>query len=125
MFKIENKTIHVTRGDIATIGIKAKNVDGTDYTFKKDDVVRLNVFKRKDCSCVVLHKDVKASEETLELEISLTSENTKIEELINKPLKYWYEVVLNPDTNPQTIIGYDISGAKEFILYPEAKEVEL
>lgn len=125
MFKIENKTIHVTRGDIATIGIKAKNVDGSDYIFKKDDVVRLNVFKRKDCSCVVLHKDVKASEETLELEISLTSENTKIEELINKPLKYWYEVVLNPETNPQTIIGYDIAGAKEFILYPEAKEVEL
>ena len=124
MFKIENKTIHLTRGDIATIGIKAKNVDGTDYTFKKDDVVRLNVYKRKDCSCVVLHKDVKAIEETTELELNLTRDNTKIEELINKPLHYWYEVVLNPDTKPQTIIGYDAEGAKEFILYPEAKEME-
>lgn len=125
MFKIENKTIHITRGDIATIGIKAKNVDGSDYVFKQNDVVRLNVYKRKDCSCVVLYKDVKASEETTELELNLTSENTKIEELTSKPVKYWYEVVLNPDTNPQTIIGYDVEGAKEFILYPEAKEVEL
>lgn len=124
MFKIENKTIHLTRGDIATIGIKAKNADGTEYTFKKDDVVRLNVFKRKDCSCVVIKKDAKAIEGTNEVELNLTSENTKIDELISKPIKYWYEVVLNPDTNPQTIIGYDIEGAKEFILYPEAKEME-
>ena len=125
MFKIENKIIHITRGDIATIGIKTKNVDGTDYTFKNGDVVRLNVFKRKDCNCVVLSKEVKANGETAELELNLTSEDTKIDSLINKPVKYWYEVVLNPETRPQTIIGYDIEGAKEFILYPEAKEVEL
>ena len=96
-----------------------------NYVFKQNDIVRLNVFKRKDCSCVVLHKDVKASEETTELELNLTSEDTKIDNLTNKPVTYWYEVVLNPDTKPQTIIGYDAEGAKEFILYPEAKEVEL
>jgi len=124
MFKIENKTIHLTRGDIATIGIKAKNADGTEYTFKKDDVVRLSVYKRKDCSCVVLNKDVETTEGTNEVEINLTSEDTKIEELINKPVKYYYEVVLNPNTKPQTIIGYDMDGGKEFILMPEANEIE-
>ncbi len=44
------------------------------------------------------------------------------EEIINKPKKYCYEVILNPDTNEQTIIGYDTNGEKEFWLYPEGKE---
>lgn len=35
MFKIEGTTIHLTRGDIALFGIKAKQSDNTDYTFKK------------------------------------------------------------------------------------------
>lgn len=122
MFKIEGNKIHLTRGDIALIEIKAKNDDGSEYVFKKDDVVRLNVFKAKDCSCVLLTKDAKVTEEKTSVDISLTSEETTIEELINRPKKYWYEVVLNPDTNEQTIIGYDIQGEKEFWLYPEAKE---
>lgn len=122
MFKIEGNKIHLTRGDIALIEIKAKNDDGSEYAFKKDDVVRLNVFKAKDCGCVVLTKDVKVTEEKTSVDIPLTSKETTIEELINKPKKYWYEVVLNPDTNEQTIIGYDIQGEKEFWLYPEAKE---
>lgn len=124
MFKIEGTTIHLTRGDVALIEVKAKSGDGSDYTFQKDDLVRLNVFKYKDCGCVVLTKETKAEIETTNLDISLTSEDTTIEELINKPKTYWYEIVLNPDTNEQTIVGYDENGPKEFILYPEAKEGE-
>ena len=122
MFKIIGDKIHLTRGDVATIEVKAKNNDETDYTFKKDDVVRLNVFKNKDCGCVVLTKDVTVNEESTSVDISLTSEDTTIGDLINKPVMYWYEVVLNPDTSEQTIIAYDLDGAKEFWLYPEAKE---
>ena len=122
MFKIIGDKIHLTRGDIATIEVKAKNNDETDYTFQKGDVVRLNVFKSKDCGCVVLTKDVTVNEESTSVDISLTSEDTTIDELINKPKKYWYEVILNPETNEQTIIGYDLDGEKEFWLYPEAKE---
>lgn len=121
MFLIEDKKIHITRGDAATIKISAFNGD-TKYTFKPDDVVRLNVFKAKDCGCVELKKDVLITEDTEEVSISLTSEDTTIGEIINKPTKYWYEVTLNPDTIEQTIIGYDLDGAKEFILYPEANE---
>lgn len=124
MFKIQGNKIHLTRGDIAVIEVKAKKEDKTDYTFKVNDVVRLNVFKCKDCNCVVLRKDVKVTEECTSVDISLTSEDTTIEELINKPKKYWYEIELNPDTNAQTIIGYDLDGEKEFWLYPEAKENE-
>lgn len=122
MFKIVNNKIHLTRGDVALIEVKAKNDDGTDYTFKENDVVRINVFKSKDCNNVLLTKEVVVEETTASVDIPLTSEDTTIEEIINKPKTYWYEIVLNPNTNEQTIIGYDVDGAKEFVLYPEAKE---
>ena len=122
MFKIDGDTIHLTRGDIALIEVKAKNDDKTDYVFKKDDVVRLNVFKSKDYGHIVLTKDVKVEKESTSVDIPLTSKETTIEQLINKPKKYCYEVILNPDTNEQTIIGYDTNGEKEFWLYPEGKE---
>ena len=122
MFKIENKQIHITRGDVACIGVSTKNEDGTDYEFQAGDVVRLSVFKRKDCNCVELQKDVTVSTTTKEVEINLVEEDTKIGGIINKPTKYWYEVELNPDTNPQTIIGYDLDGEKVFTIYPEASD---
>lgn len=122
MLKIENDTIHITRGDVALFGITIEQDDNTEYEFKKDDVVRMKVFKSKDCNCIEIQKDVKIETPTTEAQISLTSDETKIGGIINKPVKYWYEVELNPETNAQTIIGYDESGAKEFILYPEAKD---
>ena len=124
MFKIENKEIHLTRGDVACIEIKAFNTDGTDYVFQVGDVVRFKVFKKRDCGCVEIQKDVVAETEGASVDVRLTSEDTKIGGIINKPAEYWYEVVLNPDTNPQTIIGYDTEGEKKFILYPEGADKE-
>lgn len=46
-------------------------------------------------------------------------DETKIGEYISKPKEYWYEIELNPETYPQTIIGYDEDGPKVLILYPE------
>ena len=120
MFKIIDTTIHLTRGDVAALDIKAKQEDGTYYTFKVNDIVRFKIMKKGDCNTIYLTKDVTVGEEAESVVIPLTSENTKIGDLINKPTKYWYEVELNPDTNPQTIIGYDnVSGAKILTLYPE------
>lgn len=121
MLKIENEKIHLTKGDIAAFEIATKNDDGTDYTFQVGDVIRLNIFKAKDCSCIVLSKDVTVSKAGASIDLFLTSEETDIGGAINKPIKYWYEVILNPETAPQTIIGYDLDGAKEFILYPEGE----
>ena len=45
-----------------------------------------------------------------------------IGEVINKPTNYWYEIELNPNTQPQTIIGYDEDGEKLFVLYPEGSD---
>lgn len=122
MFKIENNKIHITRGDIGSIKITALDEDGTDYIFKKGEVVRLSIVRAKHFEEVVFYKDVVIEEDTTAVRLSLTSEDTTIGDLINSPKTYWYEVVLNPDTADQTIIGYDEKGAKEFILYPEAKD---
>ena len=124
MFKIIDKTIHLTRGDAVTIRIGSKNNDGTDYTFKVGDVVRLNVFKRKDCGCIELTKDITVDKEGTTVDIPLTSKETTIGGIINKPTVYWYEIILDPNGVEQTILGYDLDGEKEFILYPEGNEVE-
>ena len=48
MFKILNdKTICVTRGDIADIVVAAKLQNGEPYTFQPSDVVRFAVFKKR------------------------------------------------------------------------------
>ena len=122
MFKIENNKIHITRGDIGSIKITALDEDGTDYIFKKGEVVRLSIVRAKHFEEVVFYKDVVVEEDETAVRLNLTSEDTTIGDLINSPKTYWYEVVLNPDTADQTIIGYDEKGAKEFILYPEAKD---
>lgn len=119
MFYIsDDLTINITRGDSAVLSVSA-TISDTSYEFKPDDVIRLKVFARKDCSDVVLQKDITVTEATGTVEIALTSEDTTIGEVISKPTDYWYEVELNPETKPQTIIGYDDNGAKVFKLFPE------
>lgn len=122
MFVInEDMSIHVTRGDACTIDVSATNYDEM-YTFEAGDTVRLNVMEKRNCSNVVLTKDVTAIGGEESLAIALSGEDTKIGEVINKPTDYWYEVQLNPETQPQTIIGYDEDGGKVFRLYPEGGE---
>lgn len=124
MFKIDvDKTIHITRGDVALIDITANKNDGTPHTFVAGDIIRIKVFDKKGCDCVKLQKDVIVEEDITNVELALDSKDTKIDDLINKPKDYWYEVELNPETAPQTIIGYDIDGAKIFRLYPEGSDM--
>ena len=122
MFIIEeDNTIHLTRGDIATIEISTiDEATGGDYTFKTGDVVRLTVVEKKRYDSVVLKKDVVVSGSTTVVDMMLGTNDTRFGEVINKPTEYYYEIELNPDTAPQTIIGHDNEdGAKFFILYPE------
>lgn len=116
---LEDKTICLTRGDIANIVVSAMLQDGTAYKFEAGDVVRLSVYEKKNCRNVVIQKETIAEAKVQSVTISLTHEDTKIGEIINKPVDYWYEIEVNPDTKPQTIIGYDEAGEKIFRLYPE------
>ena len=119
MFVIDNDmTIHITRGDAAVFSVSA-SIGDAEFEFSQGDVVRLKVFAKKNCEDVVLQKDTEVTEATNAVGIVLGKEDTTIGEFISKPTDYWYEVELNPETNPQTIVGYDDVGAKIFKLYPE------
>ena len=124
MFTVnDDLSIYATRGDVGVFNVEA-TLDDEPYTFRSGDVVRFKAFGKKDCENVVLQKDVVVEEDTTQVEVFLEGDDTKIGEVINKPVDYWYEVELNPETRPQTIIGYDENGAKIFKLFPEGKDVD-
>jgi len=124
MIKVDsNKTIRLNRGDSGTLIFNATiEQTGDSYTFQIGDVVRLNVTKANKENEVVLSKDVTVDEEVTSIEMPLDSTDTKIGDVINRPITYWYDVELNPDANSTTIIGYDEDGPKLFILDPESSK---
>lgn len=123
MFRIdEDKTIHLTRGDVAPIEVDAEE-NGIAHVFQPGDIIRFKVVEKKDCESVMLQKDVTVTGQTTVVDVFLDGEDTKIGEVINKPKDYWYEVEKNPDTYPQTILGYDEEGPKVLRLYPEGSDV--
>ena len=125
MFQInDDLSINITRGDTAVFTVNAIDESGEKHLFQSGDVIRIKVTEKKACENVMFQKDFVVTEETEQVEILLTEDETKIGEVISKPTDYWYEVELNPLTNPQTIIGYDEDGAKIFKLFPEGKDVE-
>ena len=119
----DDKSIYITRGDAAHFTVSAEDDSGAAHQFQPNDVVRFRVFEKKGCDCVVLQKDFLIETETEFVNIDLTRQDTKIGDIIHKPKDYWYEVELNPETHPQTFIGYDEDGAKVFRLLPEGKDV--
>lgn len=123
MFRInEDKSIYLTRGDHISFALTA-NDNGELHTFRTGDLVRFKVFEKKACNCVMMQKDFRVESDTQEVRIVLEDEDTKIGEEISKPTDYWYEVELNPETQPQTIICYDEDGPKVFRLYPEGGDL--
>ena len=119
MFEVNaDKSIYMTRGDIGTLEINADVSDGEGHTFKVGDIVRLSLFEKGNYDNVLLIKDVKVTEETTSVDIQLSNDDTSIGGTISRPKEYWYEVELNPDTVPQTLIGYDDDGPKIFKLFP-------
>ena len=123
MFTInDDNSISVTRGDTIAFSVTAEK-DGENYLFQAGDVLRIKVFEKKNCENVVLQKDFPVTRETESVDIFLTEQETKIGEVISKPKDYWYEVELNPLTNPQTIIGYDEEGARLFKVFPEGRDL--
>lgn len=120
MFVINHdKSIYLTRGDIAAIELSANTDENSPYVFKSGDKVRFKVCEKGRLDSVVIEKDVIVEAETSTVTVNLDSVDTKIGETINKPRDYWYEVELNPETVPQTFIGYDADGPKIFRLFPE------
>lgn len=129
MYRVnDDMSIHATRGDVVFLRVAAEHVgipdkNGELYRFKPGDVVRMSVCAKKNCSNVVMQKDFLVEAETDHVDIILEKYDTKFGNIISKPTVFWYEVELNPDTIPKTIIGYDADGPKVFMLYPEARDI--
>lgn len=124
MIKVDGTTIYCTRGDNGnTLGNNIEfgyeYADGTPVQFSIGQKVIFKVFDPKNVSNVVIQKEIEVEEICNSVTIPLTDEDTSFGELINKPVKYNYEISIN---NTGTIIGYDEDGAKEFILLPEGGE---
>ena len=124
MFRVnDDLSIDITRGDVGVIEVSANKNEQELYMFQPGDIVRFRVYPKKQHENVVLLKDVEVETETEKVSINLVRNDTKIGGIINKPTIYWYEVELNPDTIPQTIIGYDVDGPKLLTLYPEGGDL--
>lgn len=119
----DDLSIYATRGDIVFFSVSADD-NGIPYKFQPGDVVRMAIYGKKEAETCVMQKDFPVEEVTERVFIYLDEQDTKIGEIISKHKDYWYEVVLNPDTMPQTIIGYDEDGAKIFRLFPESAEFD-
>lgn len=125
MFTInDDLSIYATRGDTVFFTVTADE-NGTPYYFEAGDVLRIKIFQKKNAENVVLEKCFPVTARTDRFTILLTEEDTKIGDVISKATDYWYEIELNPFTNPQTIIGYDEDGAKIFRLFPEGADAEV
>ena len=121
MQKLDGTTIKLNRGDVLNLTLSAKLEDNTDYTFQVGDKVVFSVYeKNKMSDKAVLIKEINITESSQSVVIRLDSNETKIDNLINKPVEYWYEIELNDE---YTIIGYDDAGAKILMLYPEGSKL--
>ena len=118
----DDLSIYATRGDIVLFDLTADD-NGKNYVFQAGDVVRMKVYGKKNAEDVVLQKEFPVIDATESVAIFLSGDDTKIGNAISKPTDYWYEIELNPYTNPQTIIGYDEDGAKIFKLFPEGDDI--
>lgn len=121
----EDLSIYATRGDIVCLNVSATDdKTGAPYEFQPGDIVRMKIYGKKNAENVVMQKDFPVVAKTDTVGVFLTEEDTKIGDVISKPTDYWYEIELNPYTNPQTIVGYDEDGAKVFKLFPEGKDIQ-
>ena len=125
MLTITDKNyIYITRGDIASLVASIKQKDGSLYLFTPGDIVRFTIVEKNNYDNVLLRKDVKIESESECAVIHLDKEDTRFCPIISKPVDYWYEIELNPETNPQTFIGYDKNGAKIFRIFPEGGQLK-
>ena len=118
---IDGTTIKINRGDILPLRLTIPISQNENYIFQVGDTIIFGVYGAKKMSQnALLLKEVVVTEQSDHVDITLTSEEMKIGDLIDKPTDYWYEIELN---GQQTVIGYDDNGAKILRLYPEGSEV--
>lgn len=112
--QIIDQHIHVNRGDQMIITLN------NETPFQVGDVFKFSIMKKGNCEEVLMQKIYTVEEESTSYELVLLPEDTRIGNFIKAgTATYWYEIEYN---GINTLVGYDTTGPKEFILYPEAAE---
>ena len=117
-----NYNIETNRGDRLSLDFKFKRKSTGEFlVFQVDDVVRFKIMKKNNCDDIVLQEDIKFQEAGETITLDIPSEKMKIGEIIYKPVDYWYELELYPDTPSSiTLLGYTkASGPRILTLTPE------
>lgn len=108
MLNIDGTNIQITRGDVLPITVSATNGEsGEAYEFQAGKIIRFKITQANKVEKVMLLKDFTIEDNTTEQLLTITAQEMKIGEPKSKPVDYWYEIELNPDTdNTMTIVGY-------------------
>lgn len=121
MLIIENNHILINRGDTLPIKLVVPISHTENYEFQVGDKIQFGIYKSRGMNdSALLLKEYTIQEATEEFSFTIPASEMKFGELINKPTDYWYEINLNGE---QTILGYDMDGAKIITLYPEGSEI--
>ena len=119
----DGTTLHLTRGDRCSFKVYAREVKSQQLCyFPAGCYVTFAIVPRAGYTDgAVLRKTVDVLADTTEVEFNLDENDTKIGDMIDKKVKYWYNVVVNDDV---TIIGSDEDGEKVIFIYPEVGEID-
>ena len=117
--EIINDVIHINRGNRLLFDYTIDN-NGSDYVFEEDDIVTFSVYRKLEMDDEpVVNKNFTPEVGTTMVSIDIPNEEMRIGEPINQPEEYWYQIRLNEDV----VSGYNSSGPKKLILYPEGKRI--
>lgn len=117
-----NYNIECNRGSMLAVDYKfRRKSDGLLVTFEPGDIIRFKIMEKDHNENVILQKDFEITEHSEVVSITLSSEEMKIGDIINKPVDYWYEIELNPDTiSTVTLLGFTKANkGRIFTLSPE------
>ena len=117
--EIINDIIHINRGNRLLFDYTIDN-DGSDYVFEEDDIVTFSVYRKLEMNDEpVINKNFAPEVGTTMVSIDIPNEEMRIGEPINQPEEYWYQIRLNEDV----VSGYNSSGPRKLVLYPEGKRI--
>lgn len=113
--KTDGTTIECFRGDSGHIYISKTDSDGNIEKFVKGDRVIFTIKNNFGEIKPVLRKIFDVQNDTEELELTFTKDDTLIGELISEAVDFEYDISVNGE---HTILGHGSDGAKIFRLYP-------
>lgn len=117
MFKIQNKTIHISRTESGIL--KVKRTNGSISEIGDANSLRIYEVDSLDEGYLVdIPGEYNSTDDTIDFNLGLFTVSYEDIELSNEPIEYWYELRIND----KIIIGYDESKAKTLILYPAGKD---